>query len=59
VRAIGINAEAWRMIKQGEEALQRILHSDGDGVFGNMQRDGYRRVVMPPSVGFGAAEPLL
>jgi hypothetical protein len=25
----------------------------------NLERDGYRRIVMPPPVGFGAAESLL
>jgi hypothetical protein len=35
VRAVGLNAEAWRMIRQGEAELQRILHSDEPGIFGN------------------------
>jgi hypothetical protein len=30
VRAIGIDAEAWRMIRQGEATLRRILHPEYD-----------------------------
>jgi hypothetical protein len=41
VRALRFNAECWRMTKQGEAELQRILHSDGDGVYGKF---GARRL---------------
>jgi hypothetical protein len=57
VRAVGFDAECWRMIKQGEEELRRILYSDGDGVYGNMQNRGWRRVELPPLVvQYGAPE---
>jgi phage head maturation protease len=60
VRALGLDAEMWRAIRHGEAELQRILHSDQDGVFGNMQRrDGFRRIEMPPLIQYGSPEPIL
>jgi hypothetical protein len=61
VRAIGFEAECWRMIRQGEEALHRILHSDGDGVDGGMygEHEGFRRIVMPPLIQYAPPEPIL
>ena len=57
VRAIGINAEARRMIRQGEEELHRILHSDGDGVAGDMRSGKWRHVELPPRmIRYGAPE---
>jgi hypothetical protein len=59
VRAIGIDAEAWRMIRQGEAELNRILHSDGDGIAGDMHSGTWRRIELPRRViRYGAPEPL-
>jgi Caudovirus prohead serine protease len=60
VRAVGLEAEMWRAIRFGEEELDRILHSDGDGVLGDMrQGEGYRRIELPRGVLYGAPEPIL
>ena len=49
-RAIGFDAECWRMIRQGEAELHRILHSDGGGVAGDMRSGVWRCVELPPRV---------
>jgi hypothetical protein len=63
VRAIGIDAEAWRMIRQGEAELDRILRSDGVVIADNKRaRNGsiYRpTIVMPPDIQIGEPEPIL
>jgi hypothetical protein len=47
------------MIRQGEAELHRILHSDGDGVAGDMRSGVWRRVELPPRViCYDAPEPL-
>jgi phage head maturation protease len=62
VRAIGIDAEAWRMIRQGEAELDRILRSDGVVIADNKRaRNGsiYRpTIVMPPDIQFGEPESI-
>jgi hypothetical protein len=63
VRAVGLNAEAWRMIRQGEAELDRILRSDGVVIADNKRaRNGsiYRpTIVMPPDIQIGEPEPIL